>query len=75
VRFSVAADITLNNYFYVFAMSASDFVDLAGCAWASLDVGDLHVSFAPEQLEALRDLASRMRPPPAAPVGADTREP
>lgn len=67
VAYEFAPDVVVNNHYLVFAIPTEQVVDVLSCPWAYLQVGGIRVTFSPDQLEALRDLASRMRPGGALP--------
>jgi hypothetical protein len=63
-RSRVESGAFVNSHVLTFDIPASSFVDLIACTWVALDVGGIRVDFAPDQLEALRDLGSRLERSP-----------
>lgn len=59
-RSLVSPGVFVTSHFLTFDMPLPVFADLVACSAVALDVGGIRVDFAPDQLEALQALGSRL---------------
>jgi hypothetical protein len=59
-RSRLETGVFVNSHFLTFDIPTPAFAEFIACSKVAVDVGGIRVDFAPEQLEALQDLGSRL---------------